>query len=72
MDVDIDMNSPAASIMTSPNNYLKVNKIELNTSAEDELINIFKGALPEEKTKAVETLMLIDPANTTKYLKITG
>lgn len=38
----------------------------------DELINIFKGALPEEKTKAVETLMLIDPANTTKYLKITG
>ncbi|MDP3558550.1 MAG: DUF4835 family protein [Bacteroidota bacterium] len=38
----------------------------------DELINIFKGGLPEEKTKAVETLMLIDPANTTKYLKITG
>jgi hypothetical protein len=38
----------------------------------DELINIFKGALPEEKTKAVETLMLVDPANTTKYLKITG
>jgi hypothetical protein len=38
----------------------------------DELINIFKGALPEEKTKAVETLMLLDPANTTKYLKITG
>lgn len=38
----------------------------------DELINIFKGALPEEKTKVVETLMLIDPANTTKYLKISG
>ena len=38
----------------------------------DELINIFKGGLPEEKTKAVETLMLLDPANTTKYLKITG
>lgn len=38
----------------------------------DELINIFKGGLPEEKTKAVETLMLVDPANTTKYLKITG
>lgn len=36
----------------------------------DELINIFKGALPEEKNTAVETLMLIDPANTTKYLKI--
>ncbi|MBL7911204.1 MAG: DUF4835 family protein [Bacteroidia bacterium] len=38
----------------------------------DELINIFKGALPDEKNTAVETLMLIDPANTTKYLKITG
>lgn len=36
----------------------------------DELINIFKGALPEEKNNAVETLMLVDPANTTKYLKI--
>ena len=36
----------------------------------DELVNIFKGGLPEEKNVAVETLMLIDPANTTKYLKI--
>lgn len=36
----------------------------------DELINIFKGALPEEKNAAVETLMLVDPANTTKYMKI--
>ena len=41
-------------------------------SKADELINIFKGGLPEEKTKAVETLMLLDPANTTKYLKISG
>ena len=38
----------------------------------DELVNIFKGALPEEKEKARETLMSIDPANTTKYLKIAG
>ena len=38
----------------------------------DELINIFKGGLPEEKNAAVETLMLLDPANTTKYLKIQG
>ncbi len=36
----------------------------------DELINIFKSATPEEKNKAVELLMLVDPANTTKYLKI--
>jgi len=38
----------------------------------DELINIFKGGTPEEKTKAQETLMLVDPARTTKYIKIAG
>ena len=38
----------------------------------DEIVNIFKGALPEEKTAILETLTLLDPANTTKYLKITG
>ncbi len=38
----------------------------------DELVNIFSQALPDEKNKAVEKLMLIDPANTTKYLKIQG
>lgn len=38
----------------------------------DELINIFKGASPEEKTKAIEKLTLVDPAGTTKYAKIQG
>lgn len=38
----------------------------------DELINIFKGGTPDEKTKVMETLMLVDPANTNKYSKITG
>lgn len=38
----------------------------------DEIINIFKGAQPEEKTKVMETLMQVDPANTTKYTKIQG
>lgn len=38
----------------------------------DEIINIFKGATPEEKTKVLEKLMTIDPAGTTKYQKITG
>lgn len=38
----------------------------------DELINIFKGGFPEEKSAIVETLMLLDPSNTTKYMKITG
>ena len=36
----------------------------------DELVNIFKGATPEEKTKALETLMLLDPANSNKYSRI--
>jgi hypothetical protein len=38
----------------------------------DELINIFKGAPPEEKNKIIEILMLVDPAGTTKYAKIQG
>lgn len=38
----------------------------------DEVVNIFKGGLPEEKTKALETLMYVDPSRTTKYMKITG
>ncbi len=36
----------------------------------DEIINIFKGATPEEKTKVLETLMVVDPAGTTRYAKI--
>lgn len=36
----------------------------------DEIVNIFSQATAEEKTKAVELLMKVDPANTTKYLKI--
>lgn len=36
----------------------------------DEIINIFKGATPEEKTKVVELLTTVDPANTTRYSKI--
>ncbi len=38
----------------------------------DELVNIFSQAPNEEKAKAVELLMLVDPANTPKYLKIQG
>ncbi len=36
----------------------------------DELVNIFKTAPPEDKNKALETLMLLDPANSNKYAKI--
>lgn len=38
----------------------------------EEIVNIFKGASPEEKTKVLETLAAIDPANTNRYSKITG
>lgn len=36
----------------------------------DELVNIFKSAPPEDKNKALEILMLLDPANSNKYAKI--
>lgn len=38
----------------------------------DEIVNIFKNATPEEKTKLLELLATIDAAGTTKYLKIQG
>lgn len=38
----------------------------------DELVSIFKGGTPEEKTKVMELLGTVDPAGTTKYSKITG
>jgi hypothetical protein len=36
----------------------------------DEIINIFMGAKPEEKTKLMEVLTVIDPTNNNKYQKI--
>ena len=38
----------------------------------DELVNIFKGASPEEKTKIMELLSTLDPSRTNKYSKIRG
>ncbi len=38
----------------------------------NEIISVFKGATPEEKTKVMEILMTVDPAGTTQYQKITG
>jgi len=37
----------------------------------DELVNIYSGASPMDKTKAVNILKEIDPANSAKYQKIT-
>ncbi len=36
----------------------------------DEIVNIFKGANPKEKTEAINIMKDIDPANTSKYSKI--
>jgi hypothetical protein len=36
----------------------------------DELINIYSAAFPEEKSRVVEILTEIDPANKAKYEKI--
>lgn len=38
----------------------------------DEIVNVFSKGTPEEKTKAVETLTTVDPANSNKYFKIQG
>jgi hypothetical protein len=38
----------------------------------DEVVNIFSKGQPDEKTKAVEVLTTVDPANSTKYFKIQG
>ncbi len=36
----------------------------------DELINVFSGATPDEKTKILDIVNLIDPTNSNKYQKI--
>lgn len=38
----------------------------------DEVVNVFSKGQPDEKTKAVEILTTVDPANSTKYFKIQG
>lgn len=38
----------------------------------DEIINVFSKGQSDEKTKIVETLTTVDPANTTKWYKIQG
>ncbi len=38
----------------------------------DELVNIFSKGQPDEKSKIVETLTTVDPANSSKYFKIQG
>ncbi len=41
-------------------------------SKSEEVINIFLGAFPEERSRVVQIMTEIDPANKSKYEKITA
>lgn len=53
--------------MDQPNSYLMT---VFFTAKVDEMINIFKEAFPDVKTKAANDLMQMDPANANKYQTI--
>ncbi len=53
--------------MDQPNSYLMT---VFFTAKVDEMINIFKEAFPDVKTKAANELMQMDPANANKYQAI--
>lgn len=54
-----------------PDPFMYLVQIVMESKA-DELINIFSEAFPEEKSRVVQILIEIDPANKTKYEKITA
>jgi len=52
-----------------PDPYMYLLQVVLEAKS-DELINIFSSAFPEEKSRVVQILVEIDPANKAKYEKI--
>jgi len=54
---------------TRPDPYMYLLQIVMESKA-DELVSIFTGAFPEEKSRVVQLLNEIDPGNKTKYEKI--
>jgi hypothetical protein len=48
----------------------RANMVESLKLIQDELVNIFSSAFPEEKSRVLEVLTEIDPANKSKYEKI--
>ena len=54
-----------------PDPFMYLIQIVIEARA-DELINIFSEAFPEEKSRVVQILTEIDPANKSKYEKITA
>ena len=54
-----------------PDPFMYYIQVVMNAKA-DEIINIFSGSFPEEKSRVVQILTEIDPANKSKYEKITA
>lgn len=54
-----------------PDPFMYLTQIVIDAKS-DELINIFSESFPEEKSRVVQILTEIDPANKTKYEKITS
>lgn len=54
-----------------PDPFMYIVQIVMEAKS-DELINIFSDAFPEEKSRVVQILTEIDPANKTKYEKISS
>jgi hypothetical protein len=54
---------------SKPDPFMYFMQLVIDAKA-DELINIFKEAFPEEKSRVIQILTEIDPANKTKYEKI--
>jgi hypothetical protein len=54
-----------------PDPFMYIVQIVIDAKS-DELVNIFSESFPEEKSRIVEILNEIDPANKTKYGKITS
>jgi hypothetical protein len=54
-----------------PDPYMYLLQVVMESKA-DELVSVFTGAFPEEKSRVVQLLNEIDPGNKTKYEKITA
>jgi len=54
-----------------PDPYMYLLQVVMESKA-DELVAVFTGAFPEEKSRVVQLLNEIDPGNKTKYEKITA
>ncbi len=54
-----------------PDPYMYFMQLILDAKS-DELVNIFSEAFPEEKSRVIQILAEVDPANKSKYEKISS